>query len=284
MVCSRWTESLDIGIRETYDQGCMMARRRFYASPNKITASLATLSTHETHHLIHVLRMTPGDEAFVFDGCGREFRCSFRKVEENQAQLEIEDALSDVIESPLHVTLAQALAKGEKFDFIVQKATELGVSAIAPLITRNSDVRLDDHQKTNRVERWQRISLEAMKQCGRRRLVEIARPRSLREFIAEQQPAKPADALQTRVTLVFSEAGGMPLAEVLQPMAQPGVVCALIGPEGGWSVDELEALKDSGFRAVTLGPRVLRTETAALVALTLIQHAMGDLSRSRQGV
>jgi len=259
----------------------MMARRRFYASPNNITASLATLSTHETHHLIHVLRMTPGDEALVFDGCGREFRCSFRGVEDNQAQLELEDSLSDVVESPLHITLAQALAKGEKFDFIVQKATELGVSAIAPLITRNSDVRLDDHQKANRVERWRRISLEAIKQCGRRQLVEVARPCSLREFIAGCEPATPGNDPQTRVTLVFSEAGGIPLAEALQPMPTQSVVCALIGPEGGWSVDELEALKDSGFRAVTLGPRVLRTETAALVAVTLIQHAMGDLSRSQ---
>jgi 16S rRNA (uracil1498-N3)-methyltransferase len=255
----------------------MMARRRFYASPNNINASLATLTTQETHHLIHVLRLTPGDEAFVFDGCGREFRCSFRGVEDNQAQLEIEEALSDVVESPLHITLAQALAKGEKFDFIVQKATELGVSAIAPLITRNSDVRLDDHQKSNRVERWRRISLEAMKQCGRRRLVEIARPRSLREFIAERETSTAPE--QNRKTLVFSEGGGMPVVEALQPLAPRTAVCALIGPEGGWSMDELEALKDSGSHAVTLGPRVLRTETAALVALTLIQHAMGDLSR-----
>ena len=252
-----------------------MARRRFYASPDNITASLATLSTQETHHLIHVLRMTPGDEAFVFDGCGREFRCSFSRVEANQALLEIEETLSDIVESSLHITLAQALAKGEKFDFIVQKATELGVSAVAPLITRNSDVRLDDQQKNNRVERWRRISLEAMKQCGRRRLVEIARPRSLREFIAE------TTALDARnqVTLVFSEGGGMPIAEALQPSAEGSAVCALVGPEGGWSTDELEALKDSGSSAVTLGPRVLRTETAALVALTLIQNALGDLSR-----
>jgi 16S rRNA (uracil1498-N3)-methyltransferase len=91
-----------------------MARRRFYAPPEHITTTAAILSTHETHHLLHVLRMTPGDEAFVFDGCGSEYRCSFRKVENNRAQLEIADTLSDLVESPLHLTLAQALIKGDK--------------------------------------------------------------------------------------------------------------------------------------------------------------------------
>src|SRR2546428_7082794 len=136
-----------------------MARRRFYAPPYNIGDSLVTLSAHETHHLMHVLRMTPGDEAFVFDGCGREYRCTFRRVENDLAQLEISYTLTDVVESPLHLTLAQALAKGERFDFIIQKATELGVSTIMPLVTRYADVRLDDQQKTKRVERWRRISL-----------------------------------------------------------------------------------------------------------------------------
>jgi len=259
-----------------------MGRRRFYAPPDNISASAVTLSTHETHHLIHVLRMTPGDEAFVFDGCGREYRCSFRRVENNRAHLEIEDVLTDVVESSLHLTLAQALAKGEKFDFIIQKATELGVSSIAPLITRYADVRLDDQQKTKRVERWRRISLEAMKQCGRRKLVEITTPRTLREFIADSEPPSPGTDEATSPTppalLLFSEKGGMPVANFLSEIPSHSPVSALIGPEGGWSVDELETLNESGWKAVTLGPRVLRTETAAIVAITLIQHAMGDLS------
>lgn len=259
-----------------------MSRRRFYAPPDNITASILTLSTHETHHLIHVLRMTPGDEAFVFDGCGREYRCSFRRVEGNRAQLEIEDTLSDVVESRLHLTLAQALVKGEKFDFIIQKATELGVSSIAPLMTRYADVRLDDQQKTKRVERWRRISLEAMKQCGRRKLVEITMPQTLREFIAEPEPSSAgtpgaASHIQ-RALLLFSGKGGMAVTDALAEIPPHCPVSALIGPEGGWSDDELETLNDCGCKAVTLGPRVLRTETAAVVAITLIQHAMGDLS------
>src|SRR5262245_38391511 len=107
-----------------------MSRRRFYAAPEDIGAAI-TLSADETHHLIRVLRLTPGDEAFVFDGCGVEYKCSFAGVKNGRAVLEIADVLSAEVESPLKLTLAQALAKGEKFDFIVQKATELGVSRIA---------------------------------------------------------------------------------------------------------------------------------------------------------
>lgn len=258
-----------------------MARRRFYAPPENITASLVILSTHETHHLIHVLRMTPGDDAFVFDGCGRELRCTFRRVDGNQAQLEIVDALFDVVESPVNLTLAQALAKGEKFDFIIQKATELGVNSIVPLITRYADVRLDDQQKLSRVERWRRISLEAAKQCGRRRLVEIKAPRRLSDYIAERESAHSITSEGPRIqrALLFSERGGVPVTEALADVPPQSEICAFIGPEGGWSDDELGSLTESGCRATTLGPRVLRTETAALVALALIQHVMGDLSR-----
>jgi 16S rRNA (uracil1498-N3)-methyltransferase len=259
-----------------------MPRRRFYAPPDEITGSIVTLSTHETHHLIHVLRMTPGDEAFVTDGCGREYRCTFRGIEGNRAHLNIDETLSDVVESHLQITLAQALAKGEKFDFIIQKATELGVSAIVPLMTRYADVRLDDQQKTTRLERWRRISLEAVKQCGRRNLVEITTPCTLREFIAERAQRSPdLPAVSSDVQhelLLFCEKGGGPVTDALAEMPSNRRVSALIGPEGGWSDDELEALKEGGCLAVNLGPRVLRTETAAVVAITLIQHAIGDLS------
>ena len=259
-----------------------MTRRRFYTPPDKIADSRVTLSADETHHLMHVLRMTPGNEAFVFDGCGREYRCSFRRVEHNHARLEISEELLDVVESPLRLTLAQALAKGDKFDFIIQKATELGVRTIAPLVTRYSDVRLDNQQKTKRVERWRRISLEAIKQCGRRRLVEIRAPRTLREFIAANEASPdespgPASHPQ-RLLLLFSERGGVPVTDALGETSKSCSVVALIGPEGGWSDDELETLNDCGCKPVTLGPRVLRTETAAVVAIALIQQVIGDLS------
>jgi 16S rRNA (uracil1498-N3)-methyltransferase len=259
-----------------------MTRRRFYARPHDINGSTAILSPPETHHLLHVLRLTPGDEVFVFDGDGNEYRCTFCRVTDNRAELEISYALDDEVESRLDLTLAPALAKGEKFDFIVQKATELGVNSIMPLMTRYADVRLDENQKISRTDRWRRISLESMKQCGRRRLVRITEPLSIYEFMSIiERSGKPPSEEPPPSLLLFSERGGVGVKEALLAAATgPRSVVALIGPEGGWSDDESEALNEYGCKPVTLGPRIMRTETAALVAIALIQHALGDLSTS----
>jgi 16S rRNA (uracil1498-N3)-methyltransferase len=259
-----------------------MSRRRFYAPPADILDLRVNLSAEETHHLTRVLRLKPAAEVFVFDGLGREYRCRFAGERDKRAQLEIIEALTDVVESPLRITLAQALAKGEKFDLIVQKATELGVTAIAPLITEQADVKPREERMEKRLDRWQRISLEAMKQSGRRRLVEIMPPVTLTEFVSEhvsrlsQFPAEPT-------LLVFSEKGGAPIKDALDEIGGSDSsgsrsLIAFVGPEGGWSDDELSLLEERGSKAVSLGPRVLRTETAALVAIALIQHALGDLS------
>lgn len=250
--------------------GDFMSRRRFYASPDSITDSDITLSLDETHHLTHVLRMTPGDQAFVFDGCGHEYKCTFLGINDNHAHLKSNEALRDAVESPLQLSLAQALAKGEKFDFIIQKATELGVSRIVPLITRYAEIKLDDNQIERRLERWRRISLEALKQCGRRRLVEITAPQNITQFLdnADDDP----------LLALFNENGGVAIEQALEEITKSNSIVALIGPEGGWSHDEIELLTARGAKAVSLGPRVLRTETAAIVALTLIQLLKGDLS------
>lgn len=259
-----------------------MSRRRFYAPPADILDLRVNLSTEETHHLTRVLRLKPGAEVFVFDGLGREYRCRLAGERGKRAQLEIIEALTDVVESPLRITLAQALAKGEKFDLIIQKATELGVTAIAPLITEQTDVKLREERMEKRLDRWQRISLEAMKQSGRRRLVDIMPPVTLTEFLSEHSSS--LNRFATAPTLlVFSEKGGAPIKDALDDTGvshsfSSHSLIALVGPEGGWSDDELSLLKERGSKAVSLGPRVLRTETAALVAIALIQHALGDLS------
>lgn len=252
-----------------------MQRRRFYAAPDEIGESSITLSRDESHHLTRVLRLREGDEAFAFDGCGREYRCRVSRVDAQSAQLEIVETLGDAVESLLDLTLAQALAKGEKFDTIVQKATELGVRRIIPLVTEHSDVRLNDERAERRAERWRRIALEALKQSGGRRLVTIQAPMAFRDFIASttSQSATP-------VLLVFSERGGQAVNEALGEISTTQPVMACVGPEGGWSDEELKMLAARGARFVTLGPRILRTETAAIVAVMLIQHRLGDLSRN----
>jgi 16S rRNA (uracil1498-N3)-methyltransferase len=253
-----------------------MQRRRFYAPPDSISREVVMLSREETHHLTRVLRLKPGDEAFVFDGSGHEYRCRFLKVEETRARLVVVDELADVVESPLTLKLGQSLAKGEKFDFIVQKATELGVSSIVPLITDRADVKLAEVRSEKRLERWRRISLEALKQCGRRSLVEIEPPMAVGKLL--DRPARDIDPAIASTVVVFSEKGGAGIADALAEVAHRSSLTVLIGPEGGWSEDEFSLFAARGVTLVTLGPRVLRTETAAVVAMTLIQHALGDLS------
>jgi 16S rRNA (uracil1498-N3)-methyltransferase len=217
-----------------------------------IDRATITLSKEETHHLARVLRLRTGQEALVFDGRGNEFRCVISDVRSHHARLEIIEPLCPSRESCIDLTLAQGLAKGEKFDLIVQKATELGVSRIVALATENSDVKL-----------------EAIKQCGRTKLVDIGKPLGLEEFLEGDRAANSA-------LLLFSERGG---ATIKEAVAESGgkPVTALIGPEGGWSPREFEMLDARNARAVSLGPRIMRAETAALVAIALIQHLLGDM-------
>ena len=155
-----------------------MTRRRFYAPPLAFSDNqqLVTLSADETRHLRDVLRLRKGDEAFVFDGEGKEFRAAISEVERQAATLRINEEVSPASpESPLRFTLAVALLKGEKFDVVVQKATELGISMVVPLITLRADVRIHNPEDAQRKQaRWQRLALEAAKQCGRARLMKIA--------------------------------------------------------------------------------------------------------------
>jgi len=265
-----------------------MQRRRFYAAPDEIGESFINLSRDESHHLARVLRLRDGDEAFAFDGCGREYRCRVSRVDAQAARLEIIEALADAVESPVDLTLAQALAKCEKFDLVVQKAAELGVRRVIPLVTEHGDVRLNDERAEKRAERWRRIALEALKQSGGRRLLDIRPPAALADFIAaitpdeeaatQPAPAAHAQAAMPPALLVFSERGGMAISQALSEFSHTRRVVAAVGPEGGWSDGELGLFESRGARMVTLCPRILRTETAALVAVTLIQHRLGDLS------
>src|SRR5450432_3738671 len=154
-----------------------MSRRRFYAPVEAFSADHVTLSTDEARHLRDVLRLGPGDEIYIFDGEGREFHCLIEKSRRDWTSLRIVKEVSPAKpESQLDLTLAIALLKGEKFDLVVQKATELGVAQIQPVITQRADVRLREDQDAKRGTRWQRIALEAAKQSGRARVPEVAAP------------------------------------------------------------------------------------------------------------
>ncbi|HEY0174592.1 MAG TPA: 16S rRNA (uracil(1498)-N(3))-methyltransferase [Pyrinomonadaceae bacterium] len=251
-----------------------MTRRRFYAPPGAFAegGGAVALSDEESRHLRDVLRLRAGDEAYVFDGEGREYACVVAEAggRKGAARLGVRDRVEPPSpESPLALTLAVALLKGEKFDLVVQKATELGVTLIIPVSTKRSDVRLrDERDAAKRVERWRRLALEAAKQSGRARFPAVAEPRAFETFVGE-------DAGSTRV--LFAERGGFGLDALAAAQPRPTNVTALVGPEGGWDEEELELARARGWTIVTLGGRTLRAETAALAVCALLQHLFGDL-------
>ncbi|HEY8411385.1 MAG TPA: 16S rRNA (uracil(1498)-N(3))-methyltransferase [Pyrinomonadaceae bacterium] len=240
-----------------------MTRRRFFAPPSAFNLSKksVTLTTDEARHLREVLRLKPGDEVSVFDGEGKEFRARVVQARRESAELELQNELEPARpESPLRITLAVALLKGEKFDLVVQKATELGVTRVVPLVTRYADIKLRDEADANkRVARWHRIALEAAKQCGRAVVPEVCAP-------------QPLGAILKNPCLLFSEKGGRGLTQI-----ETDEITAIIGSEGGWSDEELDEARAAGVEIVTLGGRILRAETAAITAAALLQHRFGDL-------
>ncbi len=246
-----------------------MQRHRFYAPPSAISGPHVTLSGDEAHHLTRVLRLGAGARVFVFDGQGAEFECTIADLTRQSVQLEVLSQLANEVESPLRLTLGQALVKGDKFELVIQKATELGVTRIVPLATEYSEVQLREGRADNRLQRWRRIALEAVKQCGRRRLVEITEPKSLAEF---------CEVDHDELKLIFAEAGGQKLHELLSGRATSiKAITLAIGPEGGWHTSELTLAACQDFIPVSLGARILRTETAAIAAVTLAQYLAGDL-------
>ena len=243
-----------------------MTRRRFHALPGAFSDQTVTLGTDEARHLRDVLRLKAGDEVYVFDGRGREFRCSVVNTSRDAAQLRIEAEVEPAKpESQLQLNLCVALLKGEKFDLVVQKATELGVNKVTPLITRYADIHLrDESDAAKRVSRWQRIALEAAKQSGRAFVPEISAPVAFEKVTVEG------------LGVMFSERGGEALKSLVDDT--PTAVTALVGSEGGWSDEEIETAQARNFHVITLGGRILRAETAAIAVTALLQHMFGDLN------
>jgi 16S rRNA (uracil1498-N3)-methyltransferase len=249
-----------------------MARRRFFAAPEAfaLTAGFVTLGSKETRHLKHVLRMQPGDELFVFDGKGNEYRCQLVAFGVNSATADIIEQVKIQSRSNLELTLAVGLLKGDKFDLVVQKATELGVNRLIPVTTHRADVKIrneDDAEK--KISRWRRIAQEAMKQCGRADEVVIDNPIEFHRLIKDKAIAEPR--------LLFAERDGTSFAQACNLAESASHITAIVGSEGGWSDDEIRHARQEAWTIVTLEGRTMRAETAAIVVATLLQHRFGDL-------
>lgn len=237
--------------------------RRFYASIERFQTETITLALEETRHLRDVLRLKENVQVQVFDGDGNEFLCAIQVIGKKEAVLRILEQIAPTApESDLDLTLAAALLKGEKFDLIVQKAVELGVTKLVPLNTKRADVKLKETEK--RLERWRKIALEAAKQSGRAKLMNIESPLDYEKFI------QTADG--TRI--LFAERGG----ESFSAIENTKKVTAVVGAEGGWEASEIEAARSNEFQIVTLSGRILRAETAAISIAAVLQHRFGDLN------
>lgn len=216
----------------------------------------------QAHYIGRVLRLAAGDAVQLFDGSGQEFRGELLEVGKKRVQVELREAFVGLAESPLRVHLGQGLSRGERMDWAIQKATELGAVEITPLVSERCEVRLKDERADKRLAHWRQVAISACEQCGRSVLPVIHAPVAL----ADWQRQVEAD-----LKLVLH-----PVAAPLASHARPGTLAFLIGPEGGLSDAEVESAKAAGFHAARLGPRVLRTETAPVVALSVAQQLWGD--------
>ncbi|MCJ7545633.1 MAG: 16S rRNA (uracil(1498)-N(3))-methyltransferase [Deltaproteobacteria bacterium] len=240
---------------------------RVYIPRERITGEQIALQSREARYILAVLRLGPGDEVTVFDGAGNEYRTELAEGYESGMYLAIQEALRPERESPLQITLGQALLKGERMKFVIQKATELGAARIIPVVTSRTIPLVEGERESLRIERWQRIAQEAAKQSGRTMVPEIEAIHELADFLAQ--------AAGARVMLWEGEPAR--LREVLKKIDAHAGITLLIGPEGGFSEQEVTAAQAQGFLVAGLGQRILRAETATLSILSIIQHLLGDL-------
>jgi len=241
--------------------------------------SIVDLARDTGSHLAKVLRARSGDELILFNGDGREFAGVIEAVRGSRVSASIGAARSIDRESPFRLTLVQCVPRGDRMDFIVQKATELGVGCIVPVLSQRSVVRLDDAQAASKQAHWHAVAVSACEQCGRNRLPAVEAPRSLLDYLGAMAAGETSGIL--RLVLEPERAAQAPQrARSIENNAAGPVTGAVIaiGPEGGFAPQELEAFGLSAFSRLGLGPRVLRTETAAIAAITVLQARFGDMS------
>jgi len=242
---------------------------RFYVPNPSIQDELLKIEGEEVKHIRKVLRLKAGDKIVVFNGLGKEYEGTILEEKPSSVLVKVQDIFFPQKDSPLEVTLAQSLLKGEKMDFLIQKATELGVREIVPFFSSRSVPLLERSRRQQRRRRWERIAVEASKQCGRGLVPKIE---SLKEYSEMLQIASPHG-----LRLILWERDGIKLKEVLETSGERVKIFFVVGPEGGFSREEVDEAERSGFTPVILGRRILRAETASLCVLSILQYQRGDI-------
>ena len=231
---------------------------------------MLALQARTAARLVRVLRLSVGAPLAVFDGAGNEHAATLALERGARVEVLIGARLAATPESPLAITLAQGLSRGERMDYAIQKATELGVHSIVPVSCERSVVRLDPRQAERRREHWRAVVIAACEQCGRARLPELAAALSFGDYLERAAPPPAPGELRA----LLSPSGGLGCSSVPEPLSRAEL---LIGPEGGLSEGEQQQALERGYRRLRLGPRVLRTETAAAAAIAVLQALRGDL-------
>ena len=242
----------------------MRIPRIFTDSPLAV-GSQCQLDDNAANHVGRVLRMKAGQALLLFNGDGQDYRATITEAGKKHVQVDVTEASENETESPLRVILAQTLSKGDRMDYAVQKAVEMGVSEIVPLTTERCDVKLKGDREDKRLRHWQQVAISAAEQCGRARVPEI------QPVMTVQQWLEHAQACDLRLVLHHRT------EQSLNTLEKPSRIALMIGPEGGLTAEEIALAESRGFLPVALGPRVLRTETAPVAAIALCQWLWGDI-------
>jgi 16S rRNA (uracil1498-N3)-methyltransferase len=249
--------------------------RRFYVPPGQINSSTPYLSGQEARHLLKVLRLNIGDRMILFDNTHQEYQVQISAIVGDKVFFEIEGQQTVVRESALRLTLGLPLIRPQPFEWILQKGTELGVMTFRPFYSGRSRRDFEKMETAHRMERWQRIIIEAAKQCQRNVLPELVPPVSFYELITRNHKGFKI--------IPYEQESSRSLAELEWTPSDQNPVWALVGPEGGFLKEEVEQAQGEGFMPVSLGPRILRSETAALALICLLQYRWGDLGQIKGG-
>ncbi len=238
---------------------------RLYLPHDLLDGQLLTLESGHSHYLCRVLRLKAGQPLELFNGSDRCWPATLQRAHPKAAELQLGESRPCESESPLDLTLVQALARGERMDYALQKSCELGVRRIALLQTRRSEVKLEGKRLENRLRHWQEVLIHAAQQSGRCSVPELEPPQSLAEWLAHRNE-------QTLALMMHPQAQALPTARIRQAAA----IEILVGPEGGFSNEEVDMLQAAGIQPVRFGPRILRTETAGPALIAVLQAVAGD--------
>ncbi len=237
---------------------------RIYTDSALREGATAELDENAALHVGRVLRMQPGQELRLFNGDGNDYPATITSANKKNVEVQVGTPDANPTESPLDIILGQALSNGDRMDYAVQKAVEMGVTRIVPLTTERCDVKLKGDREDKRLRHWQSVAISAAEQCGRARVPDILPVMTVTEWLEHTRDCEVRLVLHHRTE------------QSLDALTKPTRVALMIGPEGGLSADEISQAESEGFLPVALGPRVLRTETAPVAAMALCQYLWGD--------